>query len=57
MMIVKGDVVKACPIQDRARVLIAEDRGITFDEGVQPLLLDQVGRDPLDLVGGAAVER
>ena len=57
MMLVKGDVIEPRLVEDRARVLVAEDGGIALDEGVQSLLRQQIGRDPLDLIGRTSVER
>ena len=56
MMLVKGDVVEAGFVEDRARVGIAEDGGVAFDKGVEALFSNQVGRDALDLIRRTAVK-
>ena len=54
--IVEDDVVKAQLIQTLAGKLIAQQRGVALDVGVEALLGDQIGRDALDLGGWAAVQ-
>ena len=56
VMVVKGDVVIAHLVQNGAGGLIAQQSGVALDEGVQPLFLDKIGGDALDLLRRAAVE-
>ena len=44
-------------VDDAAHLLGAQQRRVALHRGVQAALLDQVERDPLDLVGRAAVHR
>ena len=55
--IVEDDVVKAQLVQTLAGKLIAQQRGVALDVGVEALLGDQIGRDALDLRRRAAMQR
>ena len=55
--IVEDDVVKAQLIQALTGKLIAQQRGVALDVGVEALLGDEVGRDALDLRRRAAMQR
>ena len=55
--IVEDDVVKAQLVQALAGKLIAQQRGVALDVGVEALLGDQIGRDALDLRRRAAMQR
>ena len=54
--VIEDDVVKAQLVQTLAGKLIAQQRGVALDVGVEALLGDQIGRDALDLGGRAAVQ-
>ena len=54
--IVEDDVVKAQLVQTLAGKLIAQQRGVALDVGVEALLGNQIGRDALDLGRRAAVQ-
>ena len=54
--IVEDDVVKAQLVEALTCKLIAQQRGVALDVGVEALLGDQIGRDALDLGGRAAVQ-
>ena len=56
VVLVEGDVAVAHAVQDGPGALVSQDGGVALDEGVQPLLRDEVGGDALDLVRRAAVE-
>ena len=56
VVLVEHDVIIAHGIQGVAGGAVAEDRRVALDEGVDLLFGDQVGGDPLDLIGRAAVE-
>ena len=56
MVVVKGDIVITHLVQNGAGGLIAQQSGVALDEGVQPLFLDKIGGDALDLLRRAAVE-
>ena len=56
VVVIEGDVVITHLVQNGAGSLIAQQRGIALDEGVQPLFLDEIGGDALDLLRRAAVE-
>ena len=56
VVVIKGDIVIAHFIQNGAGGLIAQQSGVALDEGVQPLFLDEIGGDALDLLRRAAVE-
>ena len=56
MRIVEDDVVKAQLVEALTCKLIAQQRGVALDVGVEALLGDEVGRDALDLGGRAAVQ-
>ena len=56
VVVVEGDVVVAQAVEGGAGELVAEERGVALDVGVEPLLADEVGGDLLDLGGWAAVE-
>ena len=53
--IVEDDVVKAQLVQALTGKLIAQQRGVALDVGVEALLGDEVGRDALDLRRRAAM--
>ena len=55
--IVEDDVVKAQLVEALAGKLIAQQRGVALDVGVEALLGDQIGRDALDLRRRAAMQR
>ena len=55
--VIEDDVVKAQLVQALAGKLIAQQRGVALDVGVEALLGDQVGRDALDLRRRAAMQR
>ena len=57
MMIVENDIVIAHGVEDGAGIVIAEDRRIALDERVHMLLRQQIGRNALDLIGRATVQR
>ena len=57
MVLVKDDVVVAHGVENGAGGLVAEDGGVALDERVQTLFRQQVGRDALDLLRRAAVQR
>ena len=50
-------VPKAMLIQEAPDRSITEESRIEFHEDVEPLLLEEVGADGLDLIGGTAVHR
>ena len=54
--IVEDDVVKAQLVEALTCKLIAQQRGVALDVGVEALLGDQIGRDALDLGRRAAVQ-
>ena len=54
--VIEDDVVKAQLVQTLACKLIAQQRGVALDVGVEALLGDQIGRDALDLGRRAAVQ-
>ena len=54
--IVKDDVVKAQLVEALSCKLIAQQRGVALDVGVETLFGDQVGRDALDLGRRAAMQ-
>ena len=54
--VIEDDVVKAQLVQTLAGKLIAQQRGVALDVGVEALLGDQIGRDALDLRRRAAVQ-
>ena len=54
--VIEDDVVKAQLVQTLAGKLIAQQRGVALDVGVEALLGDEVGRDALDLGRRAAVQ-
>ena len=56
VVVIEGDIVIAHFIQNGAGGLIAQQSGVALDEGVQPLFLDEIGGDALDLLRRAAVE-
>ena len=56
-MFVEGNVVKARSVEALPGIVVAQERGIALDIGVEALLFDQIGRDPLDLVRRTSVER
>ena len=56
MRVIEDDVVKAQLVEALAGKLIAQQRGVALDVGVEALLGDEVGRDALDLGGRAAVQ-
>ena len=56
VVVIEGDIVIAHFIQNGAGGLIAQQSGVAFDEGVQPLFLNEIGGDALDLLRRAAVE-
>ena len=49
-MVIKHDVIKAQTVQGLTCKIIAQKCRVTFDKGIQVLFLDQIGRDPLDLI-------
>ena len=55
VVVIEGDIVIAHFIQNGAGGLIAQQSGVALDEGVQPLFLDKIGGDALDLLRRAAV--
>ena len=55
--IVEDDVVKAQLVEALAGKLIAQQRGVALDVGVEALLGDQICRDTLDLRRRAAMQR
>ena len=55
--VIEDDVVKAQLVEALAGKLIAQQRGVALDVGVEALLGDQIGRDALDLGGRAAMQR
>ena len=55
--VIENDVVKAQLVQTLAGKLIAQQRGVALDVGVEALLGDQIGRDALDLRRRAAMQR
>ena len=57
MRVIEDDVVKAQLVQTLACKLIAQQRGVALDVGVEALLGDQIGRDALDLRRRAAMQR
>ena len=56
VVLVEDDVVKAQAVQHVAGGAVTQERGVALDEGVEPLLANEVGGDALDLVGRAAVK-
>ena len=54
--VIEDDVVKAQLVKALAGKLIAQQRGVALNVGVEALLGDQVGRDALDLGRRAAVQ-
>ena len=57
VVLVEDDVVKAQRVQGLASVLVAQERGVALDVGVQALLGDEVGGNALNLGRRAAMER
>ena len=55
--VIEDDVVKAQLIEALAGKLIAQQRGVALDVGVEALLGNQIGRDALDLRWRAAMQR
>ena len=55
--IVEDDVVEAQLVEALASKLIAQQRGVALDVGVETLLGNQIGRDALDLRRRAAMQR
>ena len=55
--VIEDDVVKAQLVQTLAGKLIAQQRGVALDVGVETLLGNQIGRDALDLRRRAAMQR
>ena len=55
--VIEDDVVKAQLVEALAGKLIAQQRGVALDVGVEALLGDQIGRDALDLRRRAAMQR
>ena len=56
VVVIEGDIVIAHLVQNGAGGLIAQQSGVALDEGVQPLFLNEIGGDALDLLRRAAVE-
>ena len=54
--VIEDDVVKAQLVEALTCKLIAQQRGVALDVGVEALLGDEVGRDALDLGRRAAVQ-
>ena len=54
--VIEDDIVKAQLVEALAGKLIAQQRGVALDVGVEALLGDEVGRDALDLRRRAAVQ-
>ena len=54
--VIEDDVVKAQLVEALAGKLVAQQRGVALDVGVEALLGDQIGRDALDLGRRAAVQ-
>ena len=54
--VIEDDVVKAQLVEALTGKLIAQQRGVALDVGVEALLGDQIGRDALDLRRRAAVQ-
>ena len=54
--VIEDDVVKAQLVEALTCKLIAQQRGVALDVGVEALLGDQIGRDALDLGRRAAVQ-
>ena len=54
--VIEDDVVKAQLVQTLAGKLIAQQRGVALNVGIEALLGDQIGRDALDLGRRAAVQ-
>ena len=54
--VIEDDVVKAQLVEALTGELIAQQRGVALDVGVEALLGDEIGRDALDLGGRAAVQ-
>ena len=54
--IVEDDVIKAQLVEALAGKLIAQQRGVALNVGIEALLGDQIGRDALDLGRRAAVQ-
>ena len=54
--VIEDDVVKAQLVEALTCKLIAQQRGVALDVGVEALLGDQIGRDALDLRRRAAVQ-
>ena len=54
--VIKDDIVKAQLVEALTCKLIAQQRGVALDVGVEALLGDEVGRDALDLRRRAAVQ-
>ena len=57
VVLIEDDVVIAHGIEDAARGLVAENRRVALDEGVQMLFLEKIACDALDLLRRAAVKR
>ena len=55
--VIEDDVVKAQLVEALTCKLIAQQRGVALDVGVEALLGDQIGRDALDLRRRAAMQR
>ena len=56
MRVIEDDVIKAQLVEALTCKLIAQQRGVALDVGVEALLGDQIGRDALDLGRRAAVQ-
>ena len=56
VVVIEGDIVITHLVQNGAGSLIAQQSGVALDEGVQPLFLNEIGGDALDLLRRAAVE-
>ena len=54
--VIEDDVIKAQLVEALTCKLIAQQRGVALDVGVEALLGDQIGRDALDLGRRAAVQ-
>ena len=55
--VIEDDVVEAQLVEALASKLIAQQRGVALDVGVETLLGNQIGRDALDLRRRAAMQR
>ena len=56
MVIVKDDVIIAHGVENGAGVMVAEDRRVALDKGIDLFLGDQIGRNALNLIRRAAVQ-